>query len=674
MPDGSTFSYHAGPRQVFLEPVDDAVAVALRQPIPEPPQPIPEPRRAPLQATTGLDALARSPALLNRGILIRRPSPAARAAVGTPVLAERMARAPSVRFVTRVFRHADSGLHLVLTDEIVVRLTSTATRAELEALNTREGVEIIEQSAHSPRQYLLRVQNPSTERILELANAYHASGLCEWAEPNWVTEKRLRQDLLPRQWHLENTGQTLPGLPPGVIGEDIHAKPAWAITKGSGNVTIAILDTGVEVDHAGLGRNMGPNARNGSNFDGGDPNNPNPDADPTGGSAHGTSCAGVAAGAGGRISGSAPDCKLQPVKMLNADNNRIADSAHFAAHNAQVLSNSWGAPPSAVIEQAFTDVMADGREGLGTVVLFAVGNDNARVPVGDQSTIDGVIGIAASTNVGSRAAYSNFGDAVDSPNADINLRLKRFSVAAPSAGGDSLAQQGINLGLPPDNSTENIYTTDIQGAAGFNPPKSAGVVDPVADPDYTGLFSGTSSSCPLAAGVCALMLSVNASLTRAQVKYVLEGTADKIGTGVARADAPTGRVPPGQEAHYEPPTGYDVNPATGLSSFGFGRVNAEQAVRVARGEALRQFVRNGAPPGAYALAMPVVLRRQRGTNRFVSEAVLELIDARRDAEAPPPAGRLHVRGGPGGFVRADLQPAGGGPAITDEVDVQGQAP
>jgi subtilisin family serine protease len=183
--------------------------------------------------------------------------------------------------------------------------------------------------------------------------------------------------------------------------------------------------------------------------------------------------------------------------MLNADNNRIADSAHFAAHNAQVLSNSWGAPPSAVIEQAFTDVMTDGREGLGTVVLFAVGNDNARVPVGDQSTIDGVIGIAASTNVGSRAAYSNFGDAVDSPNADINLRLKRLSVAAPSAGGDSLAHRD-QPGPATRQQHREHHTTDIQGAAGFNPQARGG---PVADPDYTA-FSGTSSSCPLAAGVC----------------------------------------------------------------------------------------------------------------------------------------------------------------------------
>jgi hypothetical protein len=173
------------------------------------------------------------------------------------------------------------------------------------------------------------------------------------------------------------------------------------------------------------------------------------------------------------------------------------------------------------------------------------------------------------------------------------------------------------------------------------------------------------------AGICALMLSVNADLTAAQVKYILEATADKIGTADARTGVPRSRPNPGEEAHYEPATGYDVR-ATGLSGYAFGRTNAERAVKVSRGDPLPQLVRpeTGAPELRERL--PVVLERIPGTNRFVSRAVVELVDARRDADQLNAPDRLFVRGGPGGFLQAVFQPAGGGRPMTDEAEIEGQ--
>jgi hypothetical protein len=126
----------------------------------------------------------------------------------------------------------------------------------------------------------------------------------------------------------------------------------------------------------------------------------------------------------------------------------------------------------------------------------------------------------------------------------------------------------------------------------------------------------------------------------------------------------------GQEAHYQA-DGYDLD-GRGLSGYGFGRVHAERAVKAARGEPLPQMVFNGATPERFANAIPIKLVRDPGTNHFVSEAVIELVDARRDPNRPPAAGKVSVRGGPGGFLRATFQATGGGPAMTDEVDIQGQ--
>lgn len=71
-------------------------------------------------------------------------------------------------------------------------------------------------------------------------------------------------------------------------------------------------------------------------------------------------------------------------------------------------------------------------------------------------------------------------------------------------------------------------------------------------------FSGTSSSTPFAAGIAALVLSANPRLTSAQVRSVLQETADKIG----------------------PKNGYKANGHS--NDFGYGRVNAARAVAQAR--------------------------------------------------------------------------------------------
>ena len=191
--------------------------------------------------------------------------------------------------------------------------------------------------------------------------------------------------------------------------------------------------------------------------------------------------------------------------------------AGYAASKADVLSCSWSGGTSPDVELALADAQRIGRKGKGAAVFCAPGNESRAV--GFPARDPNAIAVGASTDGALLADYSNFGPEID--------------LVAPSSGG-----------------AVGIFTTDVAIAGrGFN----IGVASEGGkDGQHTNSFGGTSSATPLAAGVAALLLSVDPALTSKDVQKILQDTADKIGTG------------------------YD---ATGFSPrFGHGRVNAARAV------------------------------------------------------------------------------------------------
>ncbi len=107
------------------------------------------------------------------------------------------------------------------------------------------------------------------------------------------------------------------------------------------------------------------------------------------------------------------------------------------------------------------------------------------------------------------------------------------------------------MSAPSNGGVRGIFTTDVSTPdRGFN-------IGVAANGGKDGLhyndFGGTSSATPLAAGVAALMLSVDPTLNRQALRDLLQSTADKIGDG------------------------YDANGHS--DEFGYGRVNAGKAVQ-----------------------------------------------------------------------------------------------
>jgi subtilisin family serine protease len=226
---------------------------------------------------------------------------------------------------------------------------------------------------------------------------------------------------------------------------------------------------------------------------------------------HGTACAGVALGKaqGGQIIGAAPNARLMPVRM----NPELSPTQvvkwfdHMTNNGAWVVSCSWSAravvyPLCRRIVDAIARCARQGRNGKGCVVLFAAGNSS--LGVNDEPTsLNGfaihpdVLAISASTSRDDHADYSNFG--------------KEIAVCAPGGGGGGW----------------NIITSDATGTH----PDAAGIAhnNGYVSGDYHEHFKGTSSACPLVAGVCALVLSANPDLTSEEVRDIVKSTARKIG-------------------------------------------------------------------------------------------------------------------------------------------------
>lgn len=452
----------------------------------------------------------------------------------------------------------NSGLEMGVTDEFLVKFNEKVTEKEIMELNEKHGVVVIKKTEIYR---LLKV--PDGSDALEIANLYQETGLTRFSQPNFISDVELHQvpndTYFANQYSLHNTGQVFTDGHSGTSDADIDAPEAWAVTQGNNNIVIAVLDQGVTPNHPDL-----PNARqirlNGSNFADGNANDPSP----TGDSNHGNGCAGIIGATRNNnigIAGIAPNCRIMPIRIFNANNTgitpqRLADAITFARQNgADIISNSWGYNSDnpnlqPVIRDAIIAATTQGRNTRGCVVVFSAGNNltaNGFVHFPSNVNVPGVLTVGASDRFDMKSFYSPLSN-TGSPNNQI------IDIVAPShrAYSNQIATE-----------TFEAWSLDIPGNPGYNPVKETdggtlpaiGSILPntgAANTSYTGRFGGTSYSCPQVAGVAALVLSLNPNLSQQQVFNILTTSTDKVG-------------------------GYTYT--NGFSNqMGFGRLNAKKAV------------------------------------------------------------------------------------------------
>ncbi len=334
------------------------------------------------------------------------------------------------------------------------------------------------------------------------------------------------------QWYLRPTDSTVLAA--------INAETAWNLTTGSASVVIADIDTGALFGHPDLVNKLLP-GRNFVSANGNLGSGWSADATDTGdwttagqcgsgqsatpSSWHGTQTAsllGAQTNNGIGMASVGYNIRVQPVRALGKcggyDSDIIA-AMYWAGGLADPTTGDPSVPanptPAQVINMSLggTGSCSAAYAGAigalnakGVVVVIAAGNAEG-LAVSEPGNCPGAIAVAGVRHVGTKVGFSSLGPEV--------------AIAAP--GGNCVNTTGACL-YPIITATNTGTTTSVSSGYTYS--------------DSTNYAVGTSFATPMVAGTAALMLSVNPSLTPAQLKSLLQAHARAFPSQPAGATVP----------------------------------------------------------------------------------------------------------------------------------------
>ncbi|MDP2736559.1 MAG: S8 family serine peptidase [bacterium] len=368
--------------------------------------------------------------------------------------------------------------------------------------------EILVKFKASSRPIVIKIAR--TNDFNEFLSYYSNLSEVDYAEPNYLYKSSIipSDTYFNNQWYLQK----------------VKAVEAWNNIRESPEVTIAILDSGVQINHPDLRSNIWLNKKEIANnnidddkngfiddVNGWDFVNNVPDPAPKfkpgfteDGILHGTIIAGIAAASGNNAAGVAGitwKAKVMPLKILDdkgeGSASKVIKAVDYAvANGANIINLSF-------VGFGYSQGLDDAIErayNAGIIVVAAGGNE---VGQGDgynldetpmyPACLDGangenrVIGVAATDTIDQKATFSSFGS-------------KCIDIAAPGV---------------------SVYSTVVYSPNNY-------IKDLPFNKYYDGYWSGTSVAVPMVSGALALIAGANPALNRNEIIEALLNNTDNI--------------------------------------------------------------------------------------------------------------------------------------------------
>ncbi len=401
---------------------------------------------------------------------------------------------------------------------------------ELDNINKKNRVQSIILSGNKKKKDTYILNFESNQNIDHLIKQYKNSNLFEYVEPDFIGVgggKKIKLQSIPndtyfsRQYGLYNDGTF--SLSSATNDADIDMDLGWDIEQGDQSIIVAVLDSGIKLDHPEFSGRLWTNPNETLNGIDDDNNGyiddingwdfANNDDDPTDDHGHGTNVTGIiGANSNNNLGYSGVDwnCKLMIGKILDENNSGYyswwTDGIYYAVDNgAKVINMSVGG-------SGFSSSMKDAIDyayNNGVTVVACMMNENNNTtfyPAGYQNTI-----AVGATNPNDERSAPFFWSTTSGSNYGNHI-----DVVAPG---------------------NYIYGLDHQ-----------------SDTNYNFYWGGTSQAAPLVTGLSSLLLAQDADKTPDDIRSIIRSTAeDQLGN------------------ISEDISGFDIY-------YGYGRVNAYEAL------------------------------------------------------------------------------------------------
>jgi len=398
--------------------------------------------------------------------------------------------------------------------------------SDINVLNKNNNIQTITLTGLKKQEDTYILNFDLNQPIEELVALYQKTGLFEFVEPNFIGNGHGNQITTPndntffRQWSHHNDASFT--LTNATVDADIDTDLAWDITQGDPNLIVAILDSGVKLDHPEFSGRIWNNSSEIQDGTDTDANNyiddinggwdfANDDNDPTDDHGHGTNVAGIAVATGNNTIGYAGmnwNSKIMVCKILDDENSGFyswwAEAIYYAVDNgAKVINMSVGGfGSSTLLENAINYAFNN-----NVSVVVSTGNQNSGIQY--------------------PARYEN-AFAIGSTNPDDTRSVPFFWDT----------DSGSNYGPELDFVAPGNYIYGLSYSSNTN---------------YNSYWGGTSQAAPHVAGLISLLLSVDSNLTVSDIRTILEESSED------------------QVGNADDIMGWD-------EYYGHGRINALQAV------------------------------------------------------------------------------------------------